>query len=155
MALRFEADILVDDPAWDQALPDAEALAARVLESAAQAENAEGGVSVLLTKDGPIQTLNKVWRGQDKPTNVLSWPAPAMGNAGFLGDIALALETLEAEAKAADKSLEAHVAHLLVHGFLHLRGYDHQNEADAEKMEGRERAILAELGYADPYATRA
>ncbi len=105
-----------------------------------------------------MQRLNSTFRGKDKPTNVLSFPAPPMppgaGDADslFLGDLALGYETCAAEALAEEKSLGDHLAHLVVHGVLHLMGYDHETEAEAEEMEGRERAILASLGIADPYA---
>ncbi|MBU6373991.1 MAG: rRNA maturation RNase YbeY [Alphaproteobacteria bacterium] len=148
---KFEVDVLLEDDAWDAALGgDAEAFGARVLAAAAKSEGARGAVSVLFTTDAAMQALNRNWRGFDKPTNVLSFPvAEAAG--GLLGDVALGLGVVTAEAAAQSKTVEAHTAHMLVHGFLHLLGYDHENETDAERMERRERAILAELGYADPY----
>ena len=113
-------------------------------------------VSLLFTDDAAIQGLNAKWRGKDKPTNVLSFPAgesPAMGEVEFLGDIALALEMVRQEALDENKLFEHHVTHLLVHGFLHLCGYDHETgDEDAEEMEALERAILVRLAIADPYA---
>lgn len=111
-------------------------------------------ISVLLTDDAEQRQLNAQWRGKDSATNVLSFPqidpfAPVMG---LLGDITLARETLEREAAALDKSLEDHFTHLLVHGFLHILGYDHISEAEALQMEGLETKILAGLGIDDPYA---
>jgi probable rRNA maturation factor len=105
-----------------------------------------------LADDEALRELNARWRGKETATNVLSFPAPE----GFgLGDIALAFETVAAEAQAQGKSLAAHASHLIVHGFLHLLGYDHEDEGEAVEMEARERAILATLGVADPYTVAA
>ena len=112
-------------------------------------------VSILLTDDRTVQTLNRDWRGQDKPTNVLSFPADMPDLPGaprMIGDIALARETLTREAGEQDKSLEHHLQHLVVHGVLHLFGYDHLDDAEAEEMESFETEILAALGVPDPYA---
>ena len=115
----------------------------------------------MLTDDEGIRTLNRNWRGIDKPTNVLSFPAlqPA-GPRGpddaprMLGDIAIAYQTTRKEADAEHKPFEHHLSHLAIHGYLHLIGYDHENDADAEIMEGLETEILAQLGIPDPYAER-
>jgi probable rRNA maturation factor len=112
-------------------------------------------VSLLLTSDEELKALNARWRGQDKPTNVLSFPAPPadrLGEAGVLGDIALAFETLAYEAEAAGIPFADHYCHLVAHGFLHLIGYDHQTDDKAERMEALEKRILARLGVANPYA---
>ncbi len=113
-------------------------------------------VSLLFTNDAAVQILNRDWRGKDKPTNVLSFPAgdsPVETEVEFLGDIALAFETIAREAVDEGKTFDHHVTHLLVHGFLHLCGYDHETgDNDAEEMETLERAILARLAIADPYA---
>jgi probable rRNA maturation factor len=113
-------------------------------------------VSLLFTSNAAVQVLNRDWRGKDKPTNVLSFPAgdsPVETEVEFLGDIALALETVAAEAADEGKTFEHHTTHLLVHGFLHLCGYDHETgDDDAEEMETLERAILARLAITDPYA---
>jgi probable rRNA maturation factor len=113
-------------------------------------------VSLMFTDDAAVQILNRNWRGKNKPTNVLSFPAGESvsdSEIEFLGDIALALETVQREAEDEGKPFEHHTTHLLVHGFLHLCGYDHETgEADAEEMETLERAILARLAIADPYA---
>ena len=113
-------------------------------------------VSLLFTDDASVQTLNAKWRGKDKPTNVLSFPAgdsPMETEIEFLGDIALALQTVQRESLEEGKIFDHHLTHLLVHGFLHLCGYDHETgEQDAEEMETLERAILARLAIADPYA---
>jgi probable rRNA maturation factor len=147
--IPFEVDILAGSPLWK----GREEGLAKALAAAATAENVGGAVSLLLGDDAAIAALNKEFRGKDGPTNVLSFPpAETGGDEGFLGDIALAAETIAVEAEFQGKSLEHHAAHIVVHGFLHLLGYDHMNEADAEKMEAREREILATLGIADPYA---
>jgi probable rRNA maturation factor len=152
------ADILVTADCW-QTEPAAETLVQRAIEAAAQrataaAEAAE--VAIVLTNDSGIRTLNRDWRGIDKPTNVLSFPAaqtPAGGSAPrMLGDIAIAYEITRREAESENKPFAHHLSHLAVHGFLHLIGYDHENDTDAEKMETLEREILASLGVPDPYA---
>ena len=125
-------------------------LAAAQESRVALASNAE--ISVVLCDDAFIRELNRKWRGHDEPTNVLSFPAggdPA--SAPLLGDIVIAFETASREAVAAGKPLRDHVAHLLVHGFLHLIGHDHGEAAEAEVMEALERSTLARLGIADPY----
>ena len=110
-------------------------------------------ISILLTGDAAQKALNRQWRNQDKPTNVLSFPdrAPFAPVCGFIGDIALARETLEREAAQQQKSFGDHFTHLLVHGFLHCLGYDHENDADALVMETLETKILGHLGIDDPY----
>ena len=111
-------------------------------------------LSIVLTDDAEQQALNRDWRGVDKPTNVLSFPQiqPFGPVTGILGDITLARETLEREAAAQGTSFHDHFTHLVVHGFLHILGYDHVEDADALVMEGLETQILASLGIADPYA---
>nr|WP_256515518.1 rRNA maturation RNase YbeY [Alsobacter ponti] len=140
-------------------MPDAESLAARALEAATRTAGARlaagAQVSVMLTDDARMREINRQWRGQDKPTNVLSFPAVqpgALTSAPFLGDIAIAFETVAREAEEEGKSLADHYTHLVVHGFLHLLGHDHETEAEAEAMEELERRALASLGIADPYA---
>jgi probable rRNA maturation factor len=111
-------------------------------------------LAVALADDRRVRDLNARWRGKDRATNVLSFPAPA-GPAGagrFLGDVILAFETVAREAEEQGKTLADHTAHLVVHGTLHLAGLDHRDEREAEAMEAAERAILAGLGIADPYA---
>ncbi len=154
-----DIEVIFEAEGWDT-LPEAEAIARRAGLAALAAEDADpiSAVAILLTDDAAMQRLNATFRGKDKPTNVLSFPAPTMpAGAGdaeslFLGDLALGYETCAAEALAEEKSLGDHLAHLVVHGVLHLMGYDHETEAEAEEMEGRERVILASLGIADPYA---
>jgi probable rRNA maturation factor len=116
-----------------------------------------GEIGVLLTDDNGIRALNRAWRGADKPTNVLSFPAAPRGTgptAPHLGDVALAYETVHMEATDEGKDFADHLAHLVVHGVLHLLGYDHAADDEATDMESREVAALALLGVADPYADR-
>jgi probable rRNA maturation factor len=149
-------DIMIEAGDWDR-LADAEALAHRAAEAAlAVTYEAEGEfeASVVLTDDAQIRELNRTWRAKDKPTNVLSFPAPkqpGLGGPRHLGDIALAYETLVRESEEESKELAHHFAHLIVHGVLHLLGYDHEVEAEADIMEGLEVKALATLGIADPY----
>lgn len=150
------ADILVTAACW-RAEPDATALVQRAIEAAAQqVAAADAEVAIVLTDDSGIRTLNRDWRGIDRPTNVLSFPA-ARGPADdaqprMLGDIAIAYETTGREAEGESKPFAHHLSHLAVHGFLHLVGYDHETDTDAETMENLERTILASLGIPDPYA---
>jgi probable rRNA maturation factor len=112
-------------------------------------------LSLLLTDDKRIRTVNRDWRGFDKPTNVLSFPAVPPGKIAaspVLGDIVLAYETLLREAQAEEKSFADHLSHLVIHGLLHLLGEDHETPEQAQRMEARETAALASLGIADPYA---
>ena len=149
---------------WRVRLPEAPALLERAARAALADPEGSGPVgaleiSFLLADDARVRRLNCDYRGRDTATNVLSFPAedtlaPGAGDAGprLLGDVVLALETLEREAEAQSKSLPDHVSHLAVHGTLHLLGFDHEDAADAERMERLEARILAGLGIADPYA---
>lgn len=113
----------------------------------------EAELSLLFTDDAAMHALNREWRGKDSPTNVLSFPQSGRERAaGLLGDVIVAEETLRREAALAEKPLEDHMAHLLIHGFLHLLGYDHETAGEAEKMEQLERVALRKLGIEDPYA---
>lgn len=146
----FEVDIVGGSPLWR----GHEEVLANAMAAAAAETGVAGSVSLLLGDDAAISQLNKQFRGKDGPTNVLSFP-PAPGDQtgeNFLGDIALAAETIVEEAQFQGKRFEHHAAHLAVHGFLHLLGYDHLTDADAQVMEERERAILASIGIPDPYA---
>jgi probable rRNA maturation factor len=148
----LDIQIEIASPLWD-AEPRAEACVRDALSAAHARVPGQGEVSVLLTDDAEIRTLNRQWRGIDKPTNVLSFPAAEQppGSPVLLGDIAIAYETLAREAKDEGKPLLHHLAHLAVHGYLHLMGYDHQTDSEAEAMEALERAILAGLQIRDPY----
>ena len=153
-------DILIESDRW-QMLPEAEGIARHVIAAAAASiadiRDGKAELSVLFCDDETIAVLNGRWRGQEKPTNVLSFPAlPLQGVATYeiapLGDIAISYETLVREAREGGKTPSSHLAHLVVHGFLHLLGYDHQTDDEAERMERVERDILARIGVADPYA---
>lgn len=141
-------DIEIEDEAWTAALPGAEAI---MLPAAEAALEARGGVTILLTDDDSVAELNQRFRGKAGPTNVLSFPAPDNPE-DHLGDIALAYGVCAREAAEQGKPLAHHLQHLVAHGVLHLLGYDHLTEAEAEEMEARERRILADLGVPDPYA---
>ncbi|WP_334412148.1 rRNA maturation RNase YbeY [Bradyrhizobium sp. AZCC 1721] len=151
-------EVLVVADCW-QTEPEAEAVIHRAINAAAEIADADVGdteLAVMLTDDAGIRTLNSNWRGIDKPTNVLSFPAlqPAAGAPRMLGDIAIAYETTRKEADEEEKPFDHHLSHLAVHGFLHLIGHDHEKDDDAEAMEDLEREILAQLGIPDPYADR-
>lgn len=145
-------ETVVEDDRWATAVSDPEALAARSFE-AAQAKEARvgGAVALLLGDDALLRDLNKRFRGKDKPTNVLSFPS-GENAPGFIGDIAIAFETCALEAAQKNIALADHAAHLIVHGLLHLAGYDHENDADAETMEALEADILDGMGVSNPYA---
>lgn len=118
--------------------------------------NVDSELSLVLTDDAEIRAINTQWRSIDKPTNVLSFPAfnVVVGQApkAMLGDVILAYETILREADLEKISFNDHLSHLIIHGLLHLLGYDHENDKDAEEMESLETAILAKLEIADPYA---
>ncbi|MCK5575147.1 MAG: rRNA maturation RNase YbeY [Sphingomonadales bacterium] len=147
---------------WANALPDAVAIAERaIIAVCAEMEDIPTGaeVSVLLTDDAHQQVLNQQWRGKDKPTNVLSFPGDDAqdvppGMPVLLGDITVAFETLRAEALDQEKSLADHFCHLIVHGMLHLMGFDHETQVDADEMEPLEIEVLDGLGVASPYPDR-
>jgi probable rRNA maturation factor len=141
-------EVEIEDAAWAAALPGAAGVVERAAAAALGAE--PGDVVVLLTDDAAVHELNARFRGRDRPTNVLSFPAAASA-APHLGDLVLAYGVCAAEAEAQGKTLADHLAHLTVHGVLHLLGRDHEDEAEAEAMEAEERTILATLGVADPY----
>jgi probable rRNA maturation factor len=156
-------EVLVVADCW-QSEPDAEAVIQRAIATAAESVDADVGdaeLAVMLTDDPGIQTLNNNWRGMDKPTNVLSFPALQPEGARkpgdaprMLGDIAIAYDTMRREAANEGKPFDHHLSHLAVHGFLHLIGYDHETDDEAEAMEALEQDILAQLGIPDPYAER-
>ena len=161
LALEFN----VEDEGWFETAPWYREITLRIFEQTlieVDLPPRDREVSVLLSTDQRIADLNAEFRDNPTPTNVLSWPAedcapdkaPYMPDDGFLGDLAFARETIEKEAEKQHLEAEAHFAHLFCHGVLHLMGYDHQTEADAEVMEGVERRALARLGIADPYAPR-
>jgi len=134
------------------------ALVRRVVDAAASSIDLPrdgSALSLLFTDDAHIRALNQRYRGVDQPTNVLAFPAPADGRFGvILGDIVVASETLRREARTQGLTTDDHLAHLILHAFLHILGYDHAVEAEALAMERLETAILAGIGIADPHARR-
>ena len=151
--------LAVETPAWDAAgLGDIASRAQAVFAAAARRIDLPGDivseVSLTLADDASVRAVNAEWRGKDKATNILSFPmaGPDDVPGPLLGDLILAYETVAREAALEDKPFDAHFRHLLVHGFLHLVGYDHVDEAEAEAMERLEVEILDGLGIANPYA---
>jgi len=156
--MAIEVDISVEGDFWGE-ISDWKAIVNDAVAAALahlKMEDADSELSILLTHDAVIRHLNEQWRDKDKPTNVLSFPAVPGGQKGvlppLLGDIVLAFETIEREAQISGKKLNHHVSHLIIHGFLHLLGYDHESDTEAQEMETTEQAILALLGIDDPYA---
>ena len=157
LSVPVEIDISVEAGDW----PD-EAALTLLVDRAVAAAFAETGVvgsselSIVFSDDAHIRSLNADWRGKDKPTNVLSFPAFPFVMGGplppMLGDIVLAAETVAREAALEGKPVDNHIAHLVIHGLLHLLGHDHETDAEAEAMEAIERAALARLAIPDPYA---
>lgn len=154
-----EIDCIIEDPRWQGVL---EPLAGRAGQATLDWLGLDADIAILGCDDARIAALNADFRGKPSPTNVLSWPEeepaphppgadPARPQGDSLGDIAIAYDTCQREASEQAKPFDAHVTHLLVHGVLHLAGYDHIDDADAETMEGAERSILAGLGLPDPY----
>jgi len=163
-------DVLLEDQRWQGAqLGELADLACGATLKFLAMDDADYEISLLGCSDSRIAALNADFRGKPSPTNVLSWPSqdlaparagdipkphePSPGSSQMLGDIAIAFETCAKEAKLAEKSQDQHVCHLLVHATLHLLGYDHIVDADAEVMQSSERQILATLGHSDPYMT--
>jgi probable rRNA maturation factor len=147
--------VLVDDPGWRKP----RGLSARLRRAAEAALpvcgfKGKSGLTVLLTSDAKLKELNRDFRGKNKPTNVLSFPAAENAD-GYRGDVALAYGVTLKEAEAAGKAFADHASHLVVHGVLHLAGYDHEKNRDAQVMEPLEVKILKRLGIADPYTVSA
>ena len=150
---------LVECESWNQH-EGFEALASAVIAkvvAATKIKLARGAeVSLLLCDDARIREINREWRGLDKPTNVLSFPAAPramLAKSAAVGDIAIAYETVAREAQEEGKTIRDHYMHMVAHGFLHLLGYDHETDAEAEEMEALEISVLHGLGVADPYAS--
>jgi probable rRNA maturation factor len=144
-------DFVIDSDLWKKE-PGAQDTIRNAIAAAASAPS---GIAIVLTDDAAMRALNKRWRGQDKPTNVLSFPAqpmPGEDGARHLGDIVISFETMVAEAARDEKPFAHHLAHLAVHGYLHLLGHDHETDRDASAMERLETQILARIGVPDPYA---
>jgi probable rRNA maturation factor len=157
--MSVDIDVIVSAESWD-ALAGLEKLTRDAVDASLSESGAglvEGcEMSVTYCDDAEIRALNAQWRGKDAPTNVLSFPTPGpLAARPLLGDIVVAYETVAREAAEQDKSLRDHTVHMVVHGFLHLIGYDHETAAEAEEMEGLERRIASRLGLRDPYAGEA
>ncbi|MGL4398009.1 MAG: rRNA maturation RNase YbeY [Hyphomicrobium sp.] len=150
---RLTIEIVEDAGDWTDIEDAAVLIEAAAAEVATEPDLAlkTASCSVVLSSDANVQALNGAYRGKDKPTNVLSFPAGPNAEPGYIGDIVLAIETLQREAASEDIALEHHLQHLVVHGLLHLVGFDHETDADAERMETLEIRILARLGVANPY----
>jgi probable rRNA maturation factor len=161
----LKIDVLVDSEHWRQARAASAVVRRAVRQAATALSRRSAELAIVLTDDAAIRRLNRDWRGVDAPTNVLSFAArntcdragSRRGNQfqthNHLGDIMLAYQTIKREARREDKPFNDHLAHLAVHGFLHLLGYDHGSDAQARRMESIERAILRGLEVPDPYAT--
>ncbi len=148
-------DIAIEDDGW-AVLPNLELMAEQAVAAALPQGEKAKIITLLFADDETMQDLNKDWRGMDKPTNVLSFPAAKdqpvpPGELPLLGDIVLGFGTCAREAGGAGKNLADHTCHLIVHGVLHLLGYDHENDKDAEIMEAAEVKILSTLGIENPY----
>jgi probable rRNA maturation factor len=153
--MALSTDVIVTAEVWDE-IDDLEAHAARVVAQCVKTSRvrlAKGcEVCVNFCDDAAIRALNAQWRGKDKATNVLSFPTPgALAKKPLLGDIAIAYETVAREAIEQEKPFLDHARHMIVHGFLHLIGYDHETREEAEAMEALERRVAAALGIGDPY----
>ena len=153
---QVEIDVIVRSARWRKR-PTAKTIVKRAVLAAVEAISTPSTeLAIVLADDSAIQTLNRDWRGKNAPTNVLSFPAAAPGKSRsappYIGDIIIAYQTVAREAVAEGKPFNHHLAHLAVHGFLHLLGYDHENDRDAQKMERLERKILKRLAVPDPYA---
>ena len=145
-------DVLVESDLWKGSRDAEPALRRAIAEAAATLSTPGAELAIVLTDDLAIRLLNRTWRGVDAATNVLSFPTGRSGgDPPLIGDVVLAYETVAAEADAEGKPFAHHVAHLAVHGFLHLLGYDHERKKDAEAMERLERDILQRLAIPDPY----
>jgi probable rRNA maturation factor len=165
-AAGLKIDVLVDSEHWKNA-GTAKAVVRRALKQAATTLSTKSAeLAIVLTDDAAMRRLNRNWRGVDAPTNVLSFATKNPGNRHMrdrvsdeldkrlgkhLGDIVLAYETVKREARREGKPFDHHLAHLAVHGFLHLLGYDHASSAQARRMETIERAVLRDLAVPDPY----
>jgi len=148
----LKIDLVVESERWKEA-KEAAAIAQRaVIEAAAMLSTPSSELAIVLTDDSAIRLLNRTWRGVDAATNVLSFPTQdAGGQPPLIGDVVLAYETIAREARAERKPFAHHLAHLVVHGFLHLLGYDHRSRREAEAMEQVERDVLRRLAIPNPY----
>ena len=145
----FTIDVAIPCPAWRRSLPGVARLARETVRAALTDSGIDAAeVSLVLTDDAAVRTLNRRWRGKDVPTNVLSFPT---GEPSHIGDVVVAFETVAREAKEQGKPFAHHFRHLIVHGVLHLLGHDHGRDRDAARMESRERRILKIFEIPNPY----
>jgi probable rRNA maturation factor len=154
----LKIDVIVDSDRWKEVAKLNSTIRGAVARAGAALSTTRTELAIVLTDDSTIRALNREWRGIDAATNVLSFPAKEANGKQFgrhLGDIVLAFETIAREARREGKPLNHHVAHLAVHGFLHLAGYDHERDKDALEMEQAERDILRQLAIPDPYRPKA
>jgi len=147
-------EIQVQSLLWNKAPRAQQTVREAIAAAAALLSTAGGEVSIVLTGDSDMKRLNKKWRGIDRPTNVLSFPAAKAGDTGMLGDIVIAYETVRRECDDEGKDFLHHLAHLAAHGFLHLLGHDHATDRQAEAMEALESKIMARMKLPDPYLVR-
>lgn len=145
-----QIDILIEDNRWSEMLSNPEKSTHTIIKNLLK-NNPNTEISIVLTNDKAIQMLNKTYRGKDKPTNVLSFP---QDEETMLGDVIISLDTIKRESKEQNKTLQNHFTHMLIHGSLHLLGYDHETEKDAQEMESLEIQILENLGIKNPYETK-
>jgi probable rRNA maturation factor len=152
VANALKIDIRIDSDLWTETKKVKATVRRAITQAAAALSTTGADLAILLTDDSAIRLLNRQWRGIDAATNVLSFPTKgAGGEPPLIGDIVLAYETIAREARAERKQFAHHVAHLAVHGFLHLMGYDHERDEEAEAMEAAERKILRRLAIPEPY----
>jgi probable rRNA maturation factor len=147
-------DIQVQSPLWEAEPAAAQTVRDAIAAAATMLSTRNGELGIVLTDDSSVRALNRQWRGIDKPTNVLSFPVRSFDGPAMFGDIVIAYETLRKESDDDDKNFLHHLAHLTVHGFLHLIGYDHQVDAEAEEMEGLESKIMLRMNLPDPWLGR-
>lgn len=148
--MSIELDLRIEAAGWTKEIGEAESVCQWALNAALAITGVEGEVALLLTDDEEMHALNREWRKKDKPTDVLSFPADEM-DAPFLGDIAIGLGVSRGDADTRGLKLTEHLSHLVIHGYLHLLGYDHIIEEEAREMEALEIQALASLGIGDPY----
>jgi probable rRNA maturation factor len=155
-ANSVQIEVIVRSTRWRRRPRAKTVVKTAILAAAKAVSTSRAELAIVLSDDSAIRALNRKWRGQNAPTNVLSFPAPAPGKkqpaSPYIGDIVIAYETTAREAVAEGKPFNHHLAHLAIHGFLHLLGYDHENDRDAREMERVERTILKRIAVPDPYA---
>lgn len=159
-ANSVQIEVIVGSTRWRRQPRAKTVVKTAILAAAKAVSTSRAELAIVLSDDSAIRALNRKWRGQNAPTNVLSFPfpAPAPGKkrlaSPYIGDIVIAYQTTAREAAAEGKPFNHHLAHLAIHGFLHLLGYDHETDRDAREMERVERAILERIAIPDPYAPR-